>query len=153
MENETKGSDSMDLLFCILIWNDLHFGVPFSFSRQQEWKHWNARLPSKKDPTQPVKSQKLVQIEWGHSSWSEMGDSNSRPDGPKPPALPTALIPDIEFITVAKAAFQPDFMSRGFPLLVAPQRIVGFPFSTWTSSAYFRIWHGTNSAIPGYLIF
>ena len=23
-----------------------------------------------------------------------MGDSNSRPDGPKPPALPTALIPD-----------------------------------------------------------
>ena len=26
--------------------------------------------------------------------WSEMGDSNSRPDGPKPPALPTALIPD-----------------------------------------------------------
>ena len=25
--------------------------------------------------------------------WSEMGDSNSRPDGPKPPALPTALIP------------------------------------------------------------
>ena len=27
-------------------------------------------------------------------TWSEMGDSNSRPDGPKPPALPTALIPD-----------------------------------------------------------
>ena len=27
--------------------------------------------------------------------WSEMGDSNSRPDGPKPPALPTALIPVI----------------------------------------------------------
>lgn len=32
---------------------------------------------------------------WEFLSWSEMGDSNSRPDGPKPPALPTALIPDI----------------------------------------------------------
>ena len=27
--------------------------------------------------------------------WSEMGDSNARPDASKPPALPTALIPDI----------------------------------------------------------
>lgn len=34
------------------------------------------------------------EIERFQGLWSEMGDSNSRPDGPKPPALPTALIPD-----------------------------------------------------------
>lgn len=33
--------------------------------------------------------------------WSEMGDSNSRPDGPKPPALPTALIPDFWLLSFA----------------------------------------------------
>ena len=49
-----------------------------------------------------------------------MGDSNSRPDGPKPPALPTALIPAIDFfrfqevflsvvIYVVKPAFRPGF--------------------------------------------
>ncbi len=43
-------SDSMDWLFCIQIWSDLHFGVPFSFSKQQEWKYWDARLPSKNAP-------------------------------------------------------------------------------------------------------
>jgi hypothetical protein len=30
-----------------------------------------------------------------------MGDSNSRPDGPKPPALPTALIPDFWLLSFA----------------------------------------------------
>ena len=40
---------------------------------------------SKKTPLKSMISEGL---------WSEMGDSNSRPDGPKPPALPTALIPD-----------------------------------------------------------
>ena len=49
-----------------------------------------------------------------------MGDSNSRPDGPKPPALPTALIPVIDFfrfqevllsvvIYVVKPVFCPGF--------------------------------------------
>ena len=33
--------------------------------------------------------------------WSEMGDSNSRPDGPKPPALPIALIPDFGLLSFA----------------------------------------------------
>ena len=28
-----------------------------------------------------------------------MGDSNSRPDGPKPPALPAALIPEMQLLT------------------------------------------------------
>ena len=27
--------------------------------------------------------------------WSEMGDSNSRPDGPKPGAIPASLYPDM----------------------------------------------------------
>ena len=39
--------------------------------------------------------------------WSEMGDSNSRPDGPKPPALPTALIPDFWLLS-----FEPDVVKH-----------------------------------------
>ena len=39
--------------------------------------------------------------------WSEMGDSNSRPDGPKPPALPTALIPDFWLLS-----FVPDVVKH-----------------------------------------
>lgn len=42
-----------------------------------------------KQPHQIRKSHRLVRIEWGRSFWSEMGDSNSRPDGPKPMSEPS----------------------------------------------------------------
>lgn len=48
-------------------------------------------------------------ISFVNETWSEMGDSNSRPDGPKPPALPTALIPDIYFSIAVKHVVNPDF--------------------------------------------
>ena len=40
-----------------------------------------------------------------------MGDSNSRPDGPKPPALPTALIPDIKFFNCGQTCGQRRFLT------------------------------------------
>ena len=67
----------------------------------------------------------LLCIFFINTFWSEMGDSNSRPDGPKPGAIPTSLYPDIHFsamiprrtvkikfflsvvIPVVKAAFVP----------------------------------------------
>ncbi len=47
-----------------------------------------------KQPHQIRKSHRLVRIEWGRSFWSEWRESNPRPHGPEPCALPTALHPD-----------------------------------------------------------
>lgn len=61
-----------------------------------------------------------------------MGDSNSRPDGPKPPALPTALIPDMKFSTVVKyvvkAVFQPTVFLESIPLPIVSQRVARLRF-------------------------
>ena len=66
-----------------------------------------------------------------------MGDSNSRPDGPKPPALPTALIPDFWLLSfapdvvkhVVRRFFWPHRLAGEVPVSQAYQGIAGTVFS------------------------
>ena len=47
-------------------------------------------------------SKKPVAYATGFFQWSEWGDLNSRPLGPEPSALPTALHPEISFIIIIR---------------------------------------------------
>ena len=90
--------------------------------------------------------------------WSEMGDSNSRPDGPKPPALPTALIPDlvIEFCArCGQTCGQADFLTisacGGGACIAGVSRNCGHSiFQLEGGATRSQTKRDTNFAIPGY---
>ena len=98
-----------------------------------------------------------------------MGDSNSRPDGPKPPALPTALIPDIRFFcmilcgegkskffvsvgsAVVKAGFAGGSSGGGFPPQATVPRTSGLSLlGEWIDRLSSQSRRATNCATPGY---
>ena len=93
--------------------------------------------------------------------WSEMGDSNSRPDGPKPPALPTALIPDFWLLsfcarcgqTCGQAVFLTTSTCGESACIAGVSRDCGhsvFRLEGGTTRSQTR--RATNCAIPGYSI-
>ena len=111
----------------------------------------------------------LLCIFFINTFWSEMGDSNSRPDGPKPPALPTALIPDIRFfcmilcgegkskffVSVGSAVVKPGFAGGssggGFPPQATVPRTSGVPLlGEWIGRLSSQSRRATNCATPGY---
>ena len=98
-----------------------------------------------------------------------MGDSNSRPDGPKPPALPTALIPDIRFFcmilcgegkskffvsvgsAVVKAGFAGGSSGGGFPPQATVPRTSGLSLlGEWIDRLSSQSRRATNCATPRY---
>ena len=98
-----------------------------------------------------------------------MGDSNSRPDGPKPPALPTALIPDLRFFcmilcgegqskffvsvgsAVVKAGFAGGSSGGGFPPQATVPRTSGLSLlGEWIDRLSSQSRRATNCATPGY---
>ena len=111
----------------------------------------------------------LLCIFFINTFWSEMGDSNSRPDGPKPPALPTALIPDIRFFcmilcgegkskffvsvgsAVVKAGFAGGSSGGGFPPQATVPRTSGLSLlGEWIDRLSSQSRRATNCATPGY---
>ena len=93
--------------------------------------------------------------------WSEMGDSNSRPDGPKPPALPTALIPDLGFEfcarcgqTCGQAVFLTISTCGGSACIAGVSRDCGhgiFRLEGGATRSQSR--RATNCATPGYSVY
>ena len=93
--------------------------------------------------------------------WSEMGDSNSRPDGPKPPALPTALIPDFWLLsfcarcgqTCGQAVFLTTSACGGSACIAGVSRDCGHGiFRLEGGATRSQTRRDTNFAIPGYSI-
>ena len=114
----------------------------------------------------------LLCIFFINTFWSEMGDSNSRPDGPKPPALPTALIPDIRFFcmipcgegkskffvsvgsAVVKAGFAGGSSGGGFPPQATVPRTSRLSlFGEWIGSLSSQITRAANYATFGHRYF
>ena len=94
--------------------------------------------------------------------WSEMGDSNSRPDGPKPPALPTALIPDFWLLSFCarcgQTCGQADFLTisacGGDACVAGVSRDCGHGiFRLEGGATRSQTRRDTNFAIPGYSLF
>ena len=93
-----------------------------------------------------------------------MGDSNSRPDGPKPPALPTALIPDFGLLsllsfcarcgqTCGQTVFLTISACGGSAFIVGVSRDCGHGiFRLEGGATRSQTRRDTNFAIPGYSI-
>lgn len=93
--------------------------------------------------------------------WSEMGDSNSRPDGPKPPALPAALIPDFWLLsfcarcgqTCGQVVFLTTSTCGGNACIAGVSRDCGHSvFRLEGGATRSQIKRDTNFATPGYSI-
>ena len=91
--------------------------------------------------------------------WSEMGDSNSRPDGPKPPALPAALIPDFWLLsfcarcgqTCGQVVFLTTSTCGGNACIAGVSRDCGHSvFRLEGGATRSQTRRDTNFAIPGY---
>ena len=91
-----------------------------------------------------------------------MGDSNSRPDGPKPPALPTALIPDFWLLSFCARCGQTcghgDFLTTsacgGSACIAGVSRDCGHGiFRLEGGATRSQTRRDTNFAIPGYSLF
>ena len=90
-----------------------------------------------------------------------MGDSNSRPDGPKPPALPTALIPDFWLLsfcarcgqTCGQVVFLTTSTCGGSACIAGVSRDCGHGiFQLEGGATRSQTRRDTNFAIPGYLL-
>ena len=111
----------------------------------------------------------LLCIFFINTFWSEWGDSNSRHLAPKPPALPTALIPDIRFFcmilcgegkskffvsvgsAVVKAGFAGGSSGGGFPPQATVPRTSGLSLlGEWIDRLSSQSRRATNCATPGY---
>ena len=140
-----------------LVFNSLTFScyLAIIFCKNAEMPHFRAAF--------------LLCIFFINTFWSEMGDSNSRPDGPKPPALPTALIPDIRFFcmilcgegkskffvsvgsAVVKAGFAGGSSGGGFPPQATVPRTSGLSLlGEWIDRLSSQSRRATNCATPGY---
>ncbi len=140
-----------------LVFNSLTFSCYLAsiFCKNAEMPHFRAAF--------------LLCIFFINTFWSEMGDSNSRPDGPKPPALPTALIPDIRFFcmilcgegkskffvsvgsAVVKAGFAGGSSGGGFPPQATVPRTSGLSLlGEWIDRLSSQSRRATNCATPGY---
>ena len=140
-----------------LVFNSLTFSCYLAsiFCKNAEMPHFRAAF--------------LLCIFFINTFWSEMGDSNSRPDGPKPPALPTALYPDIRFFcmilcgegkskffvsvgsAVVKAGFAGGSSGGGFPPQATVPRTSGLSLlGEWIDRLSSQSRRATNCATPGY---
>ena len=83
MENETGEFRFHGL---IVLYSDLKrfaFWCPILIFKTTGVKVLRRKASKQKRPTQSIKSQKLVQIGWGRSTWYALRDSNPRPSGPQ----------------------------------------------------------------------
>ena len=94
--------------------------------------------------------------------WSECGDSNPGPPAPKPPALPTALIPDFWLLsfcarcgqTCGQVVFLTTSTCGGSVCIAGVSRDCGHSvFRLEGGAARSQSRRATNCAIPGYSVY